>query len=71
MIFVPLSKIGTPSMVLVPGAKNEEKNPALDMVRRSMGKALIDTKNQPKRQHWSKEHMRKDTDPKRYDKKND
>ncbi|WNL51074.1 hypothetical protein SCREM2_gp155 [Synechococcus phage S-CREM2] len=33
--------------------------------------ALIDTKKQPKRQHWSKEHMRKDPDPNRYDKKND
>ena len=44
---------------------------AYDMVKKSMGKAFIDTKKQPKRQHWSKEHMRKDPDPKRYDKKND
>ena len=49
-----------------------EKMSALDMVKKSLPKgALIDTKNQPKRQHWSKEHMRKDVDPKRYDKKND
>ena len=44
---------------------------AYEKVKASMGKAFIDTKKQPKRQHWSKEHMRKDSDPKRYDKKND
>ena len=44
---------------------------AYEKVKASMGKAFIDTKKLPKRQHWSKEHMRKDYDPKRYDKKND
>ena len=49
-----------------------EKPSAMDLVKKSLPKgALIDTKKQPKRQHWSKEHMRKDVDPKRYDKKND
>jgi hypothetical protein len=50
----------------------QEKDEALELVKKSLPKgALIDTKKQPKRQHWSKEHMRKDYDPKRYDKKND
>ena len=43
---------------------------AYEKVKASMGKAFIDTKKLPKRQHWSKEHMRdpgKDT----YSKKND
>jgi len=44
---------------------------AYEKVKASMGKSFIDTKKLPKRQHWSKEHMRKDYDPKRYDKKND
>lgn len=49
-----------------------EKPSAMDLVKKSLPKgALIDTKNQPKRQHWSKEHKRKDVDPNRYDKKND
>jgi len=53
--------------------RTEEKDEALELVKKSLRAkgALIDTKNQPKRQHWSKEHARKDYDPKRYDKKND
>lgn len=52
--------------------RTEEKDEALELVKKSLPKGvLIDTKNMPKRQHWSKEHARKDYDPKRYDKKND
>ena len=52
--------------------EEKEKPTAMDLVKKSLPKGvLIDTKNQPKRQHWSKEHARKDYDPGRYDKKND
>jgi len=55
----------------LPVHSEEKKKPtAYDLVKRSMGKSFIDTKKLPKRQHWSKEHMRdpgKDT----YSKKND
>lgn len=51
-------------------SEEKKKETAFDLVKRSMGKSFIDTKKLPKRQHWSKEHMRdpgKDT----YSKKND
>ena len=49
-----------------------EKPSAMDLVKKSLPKgALIDTKNQPKRQHWSKEHARKVSEKDPYEKKND
>ena len=51
-------------------SEEKKKETAFDLVKKSMGKSFIDTKKLPKRQHWSKEHMRdpgKDT----YSKKND
>lgn len=51
--------------------EKKKKPTAYDLVKRSMGKSFINTENLPKRQHWSKEHMRKDPTPNRYDNKND
>ena len=45
---------------------------AMAAVKKGLPKgALIDTKNQKKRQHWSKEHARKVSEKDPYEKKND
>lgn len=45
---------------------------ALDAVKNSLPKgSLIDTTKKKKETPWHQKHMRKDVDPKRYDKKND
>ena len=45
---------------------------ALDAVKNSLPKgSLIDTTKKKKETPWQQKHMRKDPDPKRYDKKND
>ena len=50
--------------------KVNQEETAFDKVKKSMGKSFIDTKNQPKRQPWYKEHQRNiGKDP--YTKKND
>ena len=56
----------------LPVHSEEKKKPtAYDLVKKSMGKAFIDTKAPKKEIPWHQKHLRKDVDPKRYDKKND
>ena len=50
---------------------DKSKDTAFDRVKKSMGKSFIDTKKQPPRQHWSKEHARKVAKNDMHDKKND
>ena len=56
----------------LPVHSEEKKKPtAYDLVKKSMGKAFIDTKAPKKEIPWHQKHLRKDPTPNRYDKKND